>query len=69
MVKGKTIEALRVDEEFISPEEYLNLEDDEKREIKKVIPLVKGLGEIPLEDSNFVGLKVQYKRPKYNFEF
>ena len=67
--KTPKIDTKRIDEEIISPEDYLNLTDKEKLEIEEVMPFVEKIGKINLDDANFVGMKVRYKNPRYIVKF
>ena len=59
------IEMERLDEEIISPEAYLKLTQEQRRNILKVNPLVKRLGSSDVEDSTFAALRIKWKSPRY----
>lgn len=55
----------RLSEELLSPEEYLNLTDEERSDVAKAFPIVKQLGATSLEDDSFVSVLVKWKTPRY----
>jgi hypothetical protein len=65
MNEYNAIDLTRLDEEIISPKEFLELNDEQRRNILKVTPFVRKLGTTDIRDSNFAFLKIKWKIPKY----
>lgn len=59
------IDTIRVNEDTLSPEEYLNLSEEQKSDILMVSPVVKPLGACNIDDSNFVSMRIKWKTPRY----
>jgi hypothetical protein len=62
------LETERFDEEVLSPEDYLNLTEKQRRDIAKVTPLVRQLGS-GRPDVPFAALRVRWKTPRYEVRF
>jgi aryl carrier-like protein len=58
-----------MNEEELTPEGYLNLTNEQKRDIVKVTPKIKPLGTTGLDEINFVGLSIKWKTPRYYVRF
>jgi len=63
--KLSIIDMTKFDEDILSPEEYLKLTKDQKKDIAKTTPIVKTLGQTSIHNVNFVSLHVKWKTPKY----
>lgn len=65
MNRTNIIDLSMLDEEILSPKEFLDLNDEQRRNISKVTPIVQKLGTTDIRDSNFAFMKVKWKMPKY----
>jgi hypothetical protein len=59
----------RMDEEYMSPEEFLRLPNERRREIAKATPFVRSLGSVGIDNSDFVSMIVKWKMPRYKVRF
>ncbi len=59
------VDMIKLDEELLSPSEYLDLSPEKIKGIKELCPVVRPLGAADISDSNFVSLWVKWKHPKY----
>ncbi len=59
------IDMNRMDEESMSPEDFLRLSKEQRRDIAKATPFVKNLGSVGIGNSDFVSLIVKWKTPRY----
>ncbi|MBF0466749.1 MAG: hypothetical protein HQK88_16665 [Nitrospirae bacterium] len=57
-----------LNEEIISPEKYLNLTAEERRNIIKISPIVKKLGSCDIDDSLFAAIRIKWKTPRYTIK-
>lgn len=55
----------RLDEDVISPKEFLELSPEQRRDIIKAVPYVKGLGTVDIDNQGFVAIRIKRKQPKY----
>lgn len=62
---GGPIEMDRLDEDILTPEEFLRLDQSERREILRMRPMVKRLGKGGLDSPDFVSILVKWKNPRY----
>ncbi len=62
------LETQYFDEEILSPEQYLGLSDEQRRDIARLTPFVQPLGTVGL-DSSFAALHVKWKTPRYEVRF
>lgn len=67
-MKADILEMNRFDEEELTPKEFLNLTDKQRRDIKKATPVVKQFGS-NLDSTDFVSMVVRWKTPKYKVVF
>ncbi|MDH4199031.1 MAG: hypothetical protein OEV66_01500 [Spirochaetia bacterium] len=65
----RTVKTMRIDEEIISPEEYLNLTTEQKQEIEFAAPYVKPFDANDLDDVNFAGIRIRHTNPRYSIKF
>ncbi|MDY0164832.1 hypothetical protein [Desulfobotulus sp.] len=63
------METTRLDEEILSPETFIRLSPEQRRNILKATPLVKPIGTTALGDSGFAAIHVKWKTPKYEVLF
>lgn len=59
------VNMFKLDEEVLSPSEYLNLSPEEIKDIRELRPVVRPLGSTSLSDSSFVSFLVKWNHPKY----
>lgn len=59
------IDTIRIEEDILSPEEYLRLSEQQKGNISTASPVVKPLGSCGLSDSSFVAMRIKWKTPRY----
>ena len=65
MINEPITEMARYDQDFLSPEEYLKLAPQRRRDILSVKPLVRRFGTSSLNETDFVTLAVHWKTPHY----
>lgn len=59
------IDMTKMNEESMTPEEFLRLSNEQRRDIAKATPFVKSLGSVSIDNSDFVSLIVKWKTPRY----
>jgi len=62
------LQTMHFDEEILSPEDYLNLTEAQRRDITKVTPVVRRLG-TGRTDAPFAAMRVKWKTPRYEVAF
>ncbi|MBF0229198.1 MAG: hypothetical protein HQK63_06345 [Desulfamplus sp.] len=67
-MKNHILEMNKFDEEELTPKEYLNLTDKQRRDIRKATPVIKQFGS-SLDSTDFVKMVVRWKTPKYKVVF
>lgn len=63
------IEMERLDEEIVSPEEFLKFTPEQKHNILRVKPVVKSLELSDIDDPCFAGLQIKWKIPRYEVKW
>jgi len=66
--RNNCIKMSKLYEEELTPKAYLNLTEEQKRDILKATPLIKKLGS-NLYKTDFVSMMVRWKTPKYKVTF
>lgn len=59
------IEMERMESEYLTPEQFLNLTETDRRRIKDIAYAVSPLGSTSLSSVNFGKIKVRWDSPRY----
>ena len=67
--RPNVIEMTQLNQEIITPEQFLNLTNMQRKEISMVTPHIKKIGFSDLNNTNFVSFIVKWKTPRYKVKF
>ena len=65
MKETKYIDLEKFNKETLTPGAFLRLTQEQKNNIKDVVPVVKPLGSCSLRDTSFVSMRITLKNPVY----
>lgn len=63
------IDMTKMDEDFMSLEDFLQLPNEQRRDIARATPFVRRLGSIGIDNPDFVSMVVKWKIPRYRVSF